>query len=66
MALRRDDQDYRWPRSSERPQPRDEQARGEVADGLSLQDTLRELAVTVAGFVGVIVLVIAAIGALHT
>lgn len=65
MAFRSDDQDYRWPRPGERPEQQHEVARGDAADSLSLGDTLRELAVTIAGFVGVIVLIIVVVSALH-
>ena len=63
MAFRSDDQDYRWPRRGDQPQQRQELARSDAAESLSLPDTLRELAVTIAGFVGVILLIIAAISA---
>jgi len=65
MAFRSDDQDYRWPRRGDQPQQRQELARSDAAESLSLPDTLRELAVTVAGFVGVILLIIAAVSAFH-
>jgi hypothetical protein len=48
MAFRSEDQDYRW-------------SRGETSDSFSLHDTLRELAVTIAGFVGVILLIMTAV-----
>jgi hypothetical protein len=61
MAFRSDDQDYRWPRPGDRPQPQEGSARRDAADELSLRATLRELAVTIAGFVGAILLIIAMI-----
>ena len=68
MAFRSDDQDYRWPRPGSPPQLQHghEFARSDAAESLSLRDTLRELAVTIAGFVGVIVLTIAMVRALHS
>ncbi|HEY1506799.1 MAG TPA: hypothetical protein VGF92_21025 [Stellaceae bacterium] len=63
MAFRSDDQDYRWP--SDRLRQRDEQTRGDTADSLSLHDTLRELAITIVGFVGVILLIVTAVKFLH-
>jgi hypothetical protein len=65
MAFRSDDQDYRWPYSGQRPEQRDDLARDDVPDSLSLYDTLRELAVTVAGFIGVILLITTALKFLH-
>lgn len=61
MAFRSDDQDYRWLQPNRGPEPRHELARGESSDSLSLHDTLRELAVTVAGFVGAILLITTAV-----
>jgi hypothetical protein len=64
MAFRSDDQDYRWPSRGRGPDDRHSRAsqdRDVSTDSLSLQDTLRELAVTIVGFVGVIVLIIAAV-----
>jgi hypothetical protein len=64
MAFRSDDQDYRWPhpghgrRDQQGQADRDQEA---SHGSLSLSDTLRELAVTILGFVGVIVLIIAAV-----
>jgi hypothetical protein len=69
MAFRSEDQDYRWPSgrggAGHHPDQRHELARGDSADSLSLRDTLRELAVTVAGFVGVILLIVTAVKFLH-
>ena len=67
MAFRSDDQDYRWPRPGDLPQLQHghEFARSDAAESLSLRDTLRELAITIAGFVGVIVLTIAMLSTLH-
>jgi hypothetical protein len=65
MAFRSDDQDYRWPRPGRHPDQPPELARGESSESLSLYDTLRELAVTVAGFIGVIVLIVTAVKFLH-
>lgn len=65
MAFRSDDQDYRWAPPGDHPQRRHEPARSDAADSLSLGDTLRELAVTVVGFVGVILTIIAAVSAFH-
>ena len=67
MAFRSDDQDYGWPPAGQDRDGRQRQASQDrdVPDSLSLQDTLRELAVTIAGFVGVIVLIIAVVSALH-
>jgi hypothetical protein len=64
MAFRSDDQDFRWPHHGDRPhrQEHHELARGE-SEELSLSDTLREIAVTIAAFAGVIVLTIAVLGA---
>jgi hypothetical protein len=56
MAFRSDDQDYRWPRPG-RGQSGASRDQDAPSDPLSLQDTLRELAVTIVGFVGVIVLI---------
>lgn len=69
MAFRSDDQDYRWLSgrggASPRPDQRHELAGSDSADSLSLHDTLRELAVTIAGFVGVILLIVTAVKFLH-
>lgn len=70
MAFRSDDQDYHWPRPSHSPRGhRPDQppglAHGESSESLSLYDTLRELAATVAGFIGVILLIVAAVKFLH-
>ena len=67
MAFRSDDQDFRWPRprGNRQDQEHPELARSDAGESLSLHDTLRELAVTIAGFVGVILLITAAVGALH-
>ena len=59
MAFRSDDPDFRWPR------PREGSTRRDAADELSLHATLRELAVTIAGFVGVILLIIAMVSAFN-
>jgi hypothetical protein len=56
MAFRSDDQDYRWP---QRDADSGHQPRSDSDNSLSLYDTLRELAVTVIGFVGVILLITA-------
>ena len=68
MAFRSDDQDFRWPPSGGHPQEQEkrELARGDAGESLSLPDTLRELAVTIVGFVGVILLIAAAVNALHS
>jgi hypothetical protein len=68
MAFRSDDQDYRWapPRHGRDDQSRASADQDMSLDSLSLQDTLRELAVTVGGFVGVIVLIIAVVSALDS
>jgi hypothetical protein len=66
MALRSDDQDFRWPRPG--GPPRHEQRHElslDAADELSLRATLRELAVTIAGFAAAIVLTMAAVSALY-
>ncbi|HXE29413.1 MAG TPA: hypothetical protein VN656_12920 [Stellaceae bacterium] len=60
MAFRSEDQDYRWSQPS-RPDQQHELSRGETSDSFSLHDTLRELAVTIAGFVGVILLIMTAV-----
>ncbi len=68
MAFRSDDQDYRWPSSGHRQDDRQGRAshdREASSDSLSLQDTLRELAVTIVGFVGVILLITAVVSAFH-
>jgi hypothetical protein len=66
MAFRSDDQDYRWSqRSDPRHQQQHELVRGDAVESLSLRDTLRELALTVAGFVGIIACIIAVVSALH-
>lgn len=67
MALRSDDQDFRWPPPGGDPQQQNhrELARGDAGESLLLPDTLRELAVTIAGFVGVIMLISAVVGVLH-
>ena len=65
MAFRSDDQDYRWSHRSDPRQQQHELARGDATESLSLRDTLRELALTVAGFVGVIACIIAVVSALH-
>ena len=62
MAFRSDDQDYRWPqRSTGRDTDSRHQPRSDSGDSLSLSDTLRELGLTVAGFVGVILLITAVV-----
>jgi hypothetical protein len=64
MAFRSDDQDYRWPKPGESRDDRHSPAsrdRDLSSDSLSLVDTLRELAFTIAGFVSVILLIIAAV-----
>ena len=67
MAFRSDDQDFRWPPPGGHPhqQEHDRFAHSDAAESLSLHDTLRELGVTLAGFVGVILLIAAAVSALH-
>jgi hypothetical protein len=65
MAFRSDDQDDRWSRPGDRLQQHQEPAHSDAVDSLSLHDTLRELAITVAGFVGAILLIIAAVSAFH-
>jgi len=61
MAFRSDDQDYRWHSPGTGQEARPDGARSDSGDSLSLHDTLRELAVTIAGFVGVILLILAAV-----
>ena len=66
MAFRSDDQDFRWPSPGHGQDDRQSRAgRGHDAshESLSLGDTLRELAVTILGFVAVIVLLIAVVSA---
>jgi hypothetical protein len=67
MAFRSDDQDYRWPPQGHGRDDRQSRASEDpdVSTELSLQHTLRELAVTIVGFVGVILLIIAAVSAFH-
>lgn len=67
MGFRSEDQDYRWPRPSDHPQPREHHARAhsDAGESLSLPDTLREVAVTIVGFGGVILLIAAVVRALH-
>ncbi len=67
MAFRNEDQNFQWPRS---PQGREHwpQRRASVEPDetkLSLSDTLRELTVTILGFVAVIALIIAAVDFFH-
>ncbi|HWE76835.1 MAG TPA: hypothetical protein VG328_26965 [Stellaceae bacterium] len=60
MAFRSDDHDDRWPQRGTGRKPRSgHQPRSDSGDSLSLYDTLRELAVTIIGFVGVILLITA-------
>ncbi|HEX3971311.1 MAG TPA: hypothetical protein VHX19_08305 [Stellaceae bacterium] len=60
MAFRSDDQDYRWPQHGAGRDTRSgHQPRSDSGNSLSLHDTLRELALTVVGFVGVILLITA-------
>lgn len=64
MAFRSDDQDYRWAppgRGRDDRQSRVDRDQDTSMDSLSLQDTLRELAVTIVGFVGVVVLITAVV-----
>jgi hypothetical protein len=63
MAFRSDDQDFRWRRPAGHD-ARPERARSNTGDSLSLHDTLRELGVTIAGFVIVIALITAAVSAI--
>ena len=65
MAFRSDDQDYRWPPQGAGRNRQPEGVRSDSGDSLSLHDTLRELAVTIIGFVGVIVLITAIVSALR-
>jgi len=66
MAFRSDDRDYRFPSAGRGRDDRPSQADREASDNsLSLGDTLRELAITIAGFVGVIVLITVAVKFLH-
>jgi hypothetical protein len=68
MAFRSDDQDYRWRSAGHGRDDRQGRAghdREVSSDSLSLQDTLRELAVTVVGFIGVVVLITALVSAFH-
>jgi hypothetical protein len=67
MAFRSDSREESLPLPGQSPAPRrrahpDEDDAG---SSLSLSDTLRELAVTIVGFVGVIVLIIAIVDAFH-
>ena len=65
-AFRSEEQDYRWPLPGQNPAERRKRARpdeDDAASSLSLSDTLRELAVTIVGFVGVVVLIIAIVSA---
>jgi hypothetical protein len=64
MAFRSDDQDYRWPRPGAGRTARPDHSRSDSSNSLSLQDTLRELAITIIGFVGVILLITAVVSAL--
>ena len=64
MAFRSDDQDYHWRRPDTGRDARSERARSDAGDSLSLHDTLRELGVTIAGFVIVIALITAAVSAI--
>ena len=63
MAFRSDDRDYSWSPLGGRPEPRQEQelARTAASESLSLRDTLRELVVTIAGFVALILLITTAV-----
>ena len=63
MAFRSDDQDYRW-RQPAGQDARPERARADARDSLSLHGTLRELGVTIAGFVIVIALITVAVSAI--
>ena len=67
MAFRNDDRNFEWPHPAQRrehwPQRRSSDEPDETK--LSLHATLRELAVTILGFVGVIVAIVAAVSALH-
>jgi hypothetical protein len=68
MAFRSDDQDYRWSssgRDRDDRQGRVGHNRDTSSDSLSLRDTLQELAVTIVGFIGVIVLITALVSAFH-
>jgi hypothetical protein len=65
-AFSSDDQNRRWPLPGQNPAAPRRRARSdedEAALSRSLADTLRELAVTIVGFVGVIVLIIAIVSA---
>lgn len=67
MAFRSDNREESLPLPGQSPAPR-RRARPDEDDAggsLSLSDTLRELAVTIVGFVGVIVLIIAIVDAFH-
>ena len=66
MAFRHDEQDYRWPFAGHGGDGRHHQT-VETPDenSLSLKDTLRELTVTIIGFVGVIILITAVVSYLH-
>ena len=69
VAFRSDDRDYRWPLPGQNPAERRGRAHSDeddTASSLSLSDTLRELAVTVIGFVGVVVLIIALVSAFRS
>ena len=68
MAFRSDDQDYRWSSSGRDRDDRHGRVshnRDTSSDSLSLRDTLQELAVTIVGFAGVILLITALVGAFH-
>ena len=61
MAFRNDDRNFEWPQPGHHRANWPQRHAGDEQDDtkLSLNDTLRELAVTVVGFVGVIVLIVA-------
>ena len=66
MAFRSDDRDFRWPPCGSFPQQQQQHALAhrDAGERLSLPDTLRELAVTILGVVGVILVVTTVVSAL--
>jgi len=67
MAFRNDGRNLEWPHPAQRREHWPQRHAGAEPDEtkLSLDDTLRELAVTILGFVAAIVVIAAAVSALH-
>jgi len=67
MAFRNDDRNFDWPNPAQRREHWPQRLAGAEPDEnkLALSDTLRELAVTILGFVGVILAIVALVSALY-